>query len=719
MARKQDQSTMTERLNFDKRILTCKEFLTMISSFILPLVLGISTVIITIHQQKIAIQQRAEDRQLAREQREQDLNISKLQREQDKADARLLREQDLNISTQQRLEDRSLAREQRLEDRQLAKEQRDQDLLIAQQQRELEKLLADERREQEFNISNEQREMSEKQRKHEFDIQIQQYRNTLLVEYIKEIGQMLEHNQGSLTNNTITATLARVKTLTILRQLDTYGKIQIIQFLYEAGQLNANNKPLDLSTADLNNMNMNNSISELPMHRLCLAGAYLRHSSFAGRDLTSANFHGAYLNEVNFGHAILKNVNFSYTILTKASFLRSNLVNSDFSHANIIEADLTQAMIDHANFSHSNGDLLKCNKCTGIHTNFIHVNFPNATFTVSDYSYIRPMYINLFIFAFKQARLSKVNFSNANISYTSFYRANIASSTFFNAHAKMVKMHFIESEQIDFSNTRCISANFQYANLFAANFSGSNVLKTTFTNIYAITSINFTGANLRMAIFSNTEISNEQLQSALSIEHIKLSDGSFGQDSNLILNGDPICNTSLKNNWKISEHDAILIAPSKANQTHCMFIRDSKSETIITMTQIYNMTKRADFTYWNKSRVILTARLSSKIKIFLIGIMNGKRITNQTIGTYYLWFIELLYEDLQKSIFYCFSFSNQLYYINILFSAMHDHNIHLQIPVQQEMNQIMVQLKFEPKTNLSDDIWCDNIKMIIEYDTLE
>ncbi|CAF3332169.1 unnamed protein product [Rotaria socialis] len=118
-----------------------------------------------------------------------------------------------NITLQQRAEDRQLARERR----------------------ELEKTIADEKREQEYNISAEQRDISEKQRKHGLDIQIQQYRNTLLVEYIREIGQMLERNQGSLANNTIIATLARVQTLSIVRQFDSHGKAQIIQFLYEAG----------------------------------------------------------------------------------------------------------------------------------------------------------------------------------------------------------------------------------------------------------------------------------------------------------------------------------------------------------------------------------------------------------------------------------------------------------------------------------------------------
>ncbi|CAF3441522.1 unnamed protein product [Rotaria socialis] len=218
MTAKQNTSTMTGHQKSNDRIFTLKEIIKLIPSFfLLPMVLGISTVVITIHQQNITLQQRAEDRQLARE------------------------------------------------------------------RRELEKTIADEKCEQEYNISAEQRDISEKQRKRGLDIQIQQYRNTLLVEYIREIGQMLERNQGSLTNNTIIATLARVQTLSIVRQFDSHGKAQIIQFLYEAGQLTASQNPLDLSTADLNNMNMNSSISELPMNELSLAGVQLRFCSFVAQ----------------------------------------------------------------------------------------------------------------------------------------------------------------------------------------------------------------------------------------------------------------------------------------------------------------------------------------------------------------------------------------------------------------------------------------------------
>ena len=46
------------------------------------------------------------------------------------------------------------------------------------------------------------------------------YRDEVLVAYIKEIGDLLRENNGSLTQTALTHTLARVKTLNTIRQLD-------------------------------------------------------------------------------------------------------------------------------------------------------------------------------------------------------------------------------------------------------------------------------------------------------------------------------------------------------------------------------------------------------------------------------------------------------------------------------------------------------------------
>jgi hypothetical protein len=136
--------------------LTRKGILTILSSLLLPLMLGIFTVIITFDQKNSSREQRLEDRRLADEQRNQDLNISR----------------------QQRLEDRELSREQRLQDL-------NQSIL----QRELERTIA-----------NETQNISEQTRVHQLEIEDKRYRDNLLTNYISQMSDLLEKNNGSLTN---------------------------------------------------------------------------------------------------------------------------------------------------------------------------------------------------------------------------------------------------------------------------------------------------------------------------------------------------------------------------------------------------------------------------------------------------------------------------------------------------------------------------------------
>ena len=226
--------------------LTMKDVLTFLSSLALPLVLGIFTIIITFDQKDISSKQRLEDRRLADEQREQDLNIS---------------------------------HDQRREDRQLAREQRLQDLNQSHLQRKLERAIADETRQ-----------ISEIRQRHELQIEDKRYLDSLLTNYITEIGQFIEKNNGSLTNNSLTSILVRSKTLTLIDQLDSTRNSRIIRFLYESGQLNAQNgSSLDLSDAQLIHIDLSHTKSQKKMHYLHLSGVDLTGSSFVNRDLTGSN----------------------------------------------------------------------------------------------------------------------------------------------------------------------------------------------------------------------------------------------------------------------------------------------------------------------------------------------------------------------------------------------------------------------------------------------
>jgi len=61
--------------------LSVKDGLQFLSSLILPMMLGVFTVVITFQQQKLAQEQRIEDMNVARQQRLEDRNESQLYRE--------------------------------------------------------------------------------------------------------------------------------------------------------------------------------------------------------------------------------------------------------------------------------------------------------------------------------------------------------------------------------------------------------------------------------------------------------------------------------------------------------------------------------------------------------------------------------------------------------------------------------------------------------------
>jgi hypothetical protein len=62
------------RLNKRRQEITLKSIIQLVSSCLLPMMLGVFTGVITLQQQSASKQQRIEDRQVAREQREHDLN---------------------------------------------------------------------------------------------------------------------------------------------------------------------------------------------------------------------------------------------------------------------------------------------------------------------------------------------------------------------------------------------------------------------------------------------------------------------------------------------------------------------------------------------------------------------------------------------------------------------------------------------------------------------
>jgi len=58
--------------------------------------------------------------------------------------------------------------------------------------------------------------------------------------YINETIELMKTNNGSLTSNSLTASIARNTTLHVFRQLDPKRNSRIIGFLYRTEQVTAN-----------------------------------------------------------------------------------------------------------------------------------------------------------------------------------------------------------------------------------------------------------------------------------------------------------------------------------------------------------------------------------------------------------------------------------------------------------------------------------------------
>ena len=203
----------------------------------------------------------------------------------------------------------------------------------------------------------------------------------------------MKENNGSLTSSRLTATLARVKTLNVLRQVDGSRKIHIIRFLYEARQLTNTNESvaLDISTVELANIDFHNSTWSGVIENMTLAGVYLRNCTF---DTTRL------IDRVNFTSARFDHVNFSSTILDAVIFSFSRFRFANFPYTRLYHVDISSAMISDTNFSL---------------TNFTHANFGSTWFKNVNFSSAWISQVN-----FSSAWFSRVDFSSTTLHLTDF-----------------------------------------------------------------------------------------------------------------------------------------------------------------------------------------------------------------------------------------------------------------------------------------------------------
>jgi uncharacterized protein YjbI with pentapeptide repeats len=186
-----------------------------------------------------------------------------------------------------------------------------------------------------------EREAAEKQAQTERDIAKDNQREQALQDYIDSMSALLlDKDLSKSDENAEVRTIARVRTLAVLRRLDGRRKGTVLNFLHESGLIDKDQNVIDLVRADLSGAS--------------LIGAFLIGAELHATNLREARLIGANLTIADLKAALLDNADLRMATLKKA----------DLSLADLIKADLSLSYLDGAIFD---GAVLSEANLTGVH----------------------------------------------------------------------------------------------------------------------------------------------------------------------------------------------------------------------------------------------------------------------------------------------------------------------------------------------------------------
>lgn len=208
--------------------------------------------------------------------------------------------------------------------------------------------------------------LNKSQRRSEQRIKISQEESQQQIETDKQRQKALEDYFECMTdlllnhklrdgnqNSREARSIARTRTLAVLRILDGERKAQALQFLYESGLISAV-PVISLNGADFSNSNLNGAnLREAEIkgahfknaHLKCahLDKALLSGSNFSGADLTGASMNNTDLQQATLNGADLRKTSLRNAILREATVRNARLSEADFQGADLEWVDFRGA----------------------------------------------------------------------------------------------------------------------------------------------------------------------------------------------------------------------------------------------------------------------------------------------------------------------------------------------------------------------------------------
>ena len=164
---------------------------------------------------------------------------------------------------------------------------------------------------------------------------------TQYVAYIRELAELFLTHRFPLDQHLLSI-VVRPKTLSILDQLDSVRKSNILRFLHESQLISQRSESfLNLNAADFNNIRIGKKNIEFDMSQ----------TSFSGIHFENASFSYLLLNGSDFSRARLCRTSFEQIHCGFCNFYAANLEEVRFDRVSLFKADLTKANLRNANIS--------------------------------------------------------------------------------------------------------------------------------------------------------------------------------------------------------------------------------------------------------------------------------------------------------------------------------------------------------------------------------
>jgi len=206
---------------------------------------------------------------------------------------------------------------------------------------------------------------------------------------------MLKEKLCKSANDDETRSLARSRTITVLRILDGARKGIVATFLYESGLINI------VPIIKLNNADISNA----QLRKANLSAACLSRSNLMGANLSHAR-----LMDANLSYVRLENANLRSASLLSTNLLSAKCENAKFSRATLVNANLNSADLHKSNLSSIHAVKANLRSAQLREANLQGANLSEAILVRADLS---------------KANLQNVNFAGANLSGANLRQADL------------------------------------------------------------------------------------------------------------------------------------------------------------------------------------------------------------------------------------------------------------------------------------------------------